>query len=225
MLERLLGQSGCELTMEEVVSEFACALEEGTQASEIIPLLWELEPRFASPAEARRTFANLFGLWDDLAQEAMGDLVQIPGLDPSAPLTPAFTDHAWRRLEQTAEADVQRDRDRFENSQSDVGAFVCEQTSNLGEVATESALELAFETWWLLREARGEIPAATRAVLAAAHAEPDDPDSEPEPALGDLVSVTLWEQAAEDERPLPEEAIPAVERLLRAVRRVLARRA
>ena len=47
-----------------------------------------------------------------------------------------------------------------------------------------------------------------------------DATSDVEPALGNLVTATLWEQNADEERPLPEVDIPTLERLLRITRRV-----
>ncbi len=223
-LAELLGTSGCELTLEEVIDEFACAVEEGTQAAEIIPLLWEAEPKFASAAAARRTFANLFGLWDEVAEGQTGELLPLPALDPTAPLTPAFVERAWQRLEDQDDRALARDRDAFDNVQADVGAFVFEQTQQLGDLAVGVALDLAFELWWLCREARGEVASIPRVTLVAAHAEPDDPESEPEPALARLVTTTLWEQAAESEAALPEDTIPRIERVLRALRHALAPR-
>ena len=222
ILADLLESSGCELTVEEVVEEFVCAVEEGTQAAEIVPLLWELEPRFPDAATARRTFSNLFGLWDDVAKGQTGDLVLLRDLDPDAPLTPAFVERAWSKLDALPDAEVTRLRDTFDNVQADVGAFVFEQAAGLGDLAAATALDLAFEMWWLCLEARGAVQRVTRASLTAAHAEPDDPESEPEPALAGLVTTTLWEQAADDEAPLPEDAIPRLERVLRALRHALA---
>ncbi len=221
-LTELLETSGCELSVDEVVEEFGCAVEEGTQAAEIIPLLWELEPQFADADAARRTFSNLFGLWDEVAKGQTEGLVLLPELDPNAPLTPAFVERAWMRLDELPDPDVARLRDTFDNVQADVGAFVFEQLQSLGDLAVGTALELAFELWWLCLEARGEVRPITRATLTAAHAEPDDPESEPEPALAGLVTTTLWEQAAHDEAPLPEDAIPRLERALRALRHALA---
>lgn len=223
VLGGLLEQSGCELSVDDVREEFECAVEEGTQASEIMPLLWELEPRFASPEQARRTFSNLFGLWDAVAQEAVGDLV-MPEQDPDAPLSPEFVERTWESLCDLGKAEIRRARDRFDNRQSDVAAFVFEQLAGAGEVAQETALDLAFESWWIAERARGEdrLGRLTRTALEAAFDVEDDPSAEPEPALAAMVTTALWEQAADEERPLSEADLPAVERALRAVRWVLA---
>ncbi len=223
VLGQLLADSGCELTVDEVTEEFVCAAEEGTPGSEIVPLLWELEPRFPNAETARRTFSNLFGLWDAVAAEMAGDLVALPVVDPDAPLTPEFVDRAWQKLDATPEREQRATRDRFDNVQGDVTTWLFEELQGYGDEVAEAALELAFELWWLQVEARGAAPRGTRAALVAAR-DPEGLHPEPEPALASLVTTTLFELAADEERPLPESAIPAVEAALRAVRRVLSQR-
>ncbi len=219
-LADLLKRSGCELTVDEVVEEFVCAVEEGTQANEIIPRLWELEPTFATPAEARRTFSNLFGLWDEVASDATAGLVllEVPA-DPSAALSPGFVEGAWLELEAQADGEGRRDRDRYENLQGDLGAWIFEQVSTLSTVSAESALELAFESWWILDRAGRSMATATRTALNAALA--DEISAEAEPALASMATTTLFEAAAEEARPLPEDEIASIERVLRAVRATL----
>lgn len=223
VLQDLLTRSGCELTVDDVREEFHAAVEEGTQANEVLPLLWELEPRFDSPEMARRTFVNLFGLWDEVEAGFSDELVVLPvEQDPDAPLTQRYVDHAWAKLDALSEKDARRARDRYENVHGDAPAWLFEQLAHLSQTAVETALELCFELYWIAEDARGDrVPRANRAALEAAHAETDDLEEEPEPALAALVTATLWEHAADEESPLPEEDIPPVERALRAVRRVL----
>ena len=85
-------------------------------------------------------------------------------------------------------------------------------------------MDLAFETFWLCERARGEkrVPRATREALDKALRDADRLAEETEPALASLVSSTVWEQAADEENPLPEADIPAIEAVLRAARQVLA---
>lgn len=225
VLAPLLEASGCELTVDEVVDEFACALEEGTPAGEIIPLLWELEPRFPDPATAKRTFQNLFGLWDAVDRELTaehGPLVDLGELDPDAPLSSRQVDQASGRLDALAEKDWRKARDRFDNHQSDVATFVFERLAETDPVVIETAIDLAFETWWILEQSRGKerVPRASRAALTAGWDAEDD-GGEPEPGLAGLATAALWEQAADEDRPLPEAAIPLAERALKAVRRAL----
>lgn len=225
VLGPLLEESGCELTVDEVVDEFMCALEEGTPAGELIPLLWEIEPRFAHAAEARRTFSNLFGLWDAVDAEltaAQGPLIELGELDPSAPLTRRVVDRRWAELDTLESKAWRRARDRFDNHQSDVATFAFEQLDGHGDVAIEAAIDLAFETWWILEKTRGAdaVHRAHRGALVASWAQEDD-GSEPEPGLAGMVTASLWERAADETRPLPEIVIPVVERVLKAVRRAL----
>lgn len=217
ILGQLLEESGCELTVDEVQEEFVCALEEGSGAHEIIPLLWELEPRFESPAAARRTFSNLFGLWDLLAEGGYAPEPELPEQAPDAPLTDAFVEQAWRKLEDLPPREWQRARDRYENVHGDVPAWLFEQLAELDPVTVETALDLAFEQVSIAEQAR---PRTSISREALERAQPEVGD-DPEPALATLVSTTLWEQAADEERPLPEEEIPAAEAALSTLRRVL----
>lgn len=225
VLGPLLEASGCELDVDEVVEEFACALEEGTPAGELIPLLWEVEPRFADPAIARRTFQNLFGLWDAVDAELTaehGPLVDLGELDPDAPLSGRQVDRASTRLVELDDRSWRKARDRFDNHQSDVATFVFECLADHDPVAVETAVDLAFETWWILEHSRGAaaVPRAGRDALTAAFAAEDD-GSEPEPGLAGMITAALWEQSADEDRPLPEAAIPLAERTLKAVRLAL----
>ncbi len=226
VLDALLRESGCELTDADVRAEFEAALEEGTAASEIIELLWEAEPRFPSPEQARRTFSNLFGLYDAMANEAAAELVVLEeeSQDPSQPLRSGYVDRAWALLEELPRPELKRAHDRFDNLQADVGAFLFEALSEaeVGEVALEVAEDLAFQTWWLCAHVRGHesVPRPSLRDLKRARAQPDELSEETEPALADFVSASLWEAAADEERPLPEADIPAVDAALRAVRRL-----
>ena len=226
VLAPLLAESGCELTVEDIREEFICAVEEGSTAGDIIPLLWDAEPRFAVPEIARRLFGNLFGLWDDVVRAAgVGDTPGAePGVDAGKPLSLAYVEHAWRVLDGLDDKAVERHRHRFDNVQSEIGTFVFEQLQAVGEVGLEIALDLAFEIWWIADHGRGAeaLPRPVRADLERALEAGDLAGSEREPALADLVTATLLEHAADDLRPLPEEDIPAIERALRAVRTALA---
>lgn len=224
-LARLLQTSGCKLSVDEVQEEFLASLEEGTPAAEIIPLLWEAEPRFKTPELARQTFSNLFGLWDLVAKELAGDEV-VPEQDPAEPLSSTFVDRAWLELDGLSDKEIRRARDRFDNVHHDLAVWTFEQLKGASSLGQELALDLAFETFWLCERARGEkgVPRARREALDAALNDADRLAEETEPALASLVSATLWEQAADEENPLPEADIPAIENILRAARQVLAPR-
>lgn len=219
VLAGLLKASGCRLSVSDVQEEFLAALEEGSPSAEIIPLLWEGEPRFKGADEARRLFGNLFGLWDLVARE-LGEEDEAVEQDPNAPLGPRFVERAWGELDGLSEREHQRERDRFDNLQFDVAAWVFERTKGQSEIAQELAQDLAFEMWFIATRARGDerVVRLKRAALEAAFNDADRIAEEPEPALAALVSAALWEQAADEERPLPEDDIAAVEGVLRALR-------
>jgi hypothetical protein len=226
VLAKLLADSGCELTVDDVAAEFDAALEEGTPANEVIDLLWEIEPRFKSPDVARRTFSNLFGLYEQMAQDMAAELVTLEeeqAQDPAKPLRADFVDRAWAELDDLARPELKRAHDRFDNREADVAAFLFETLSaaDVGEPGLEAAEDLAFQTWWLCARARGvdSVPRPSLKELKAAHHQ--EHADEPEPALADLVHATLWELAADDERPLAEADIPAIDAALQTVRRLL----
>ena len=54
-----------------------------------------------------------------------------------------------------------------------------------------------------------------------ADAQGEAAEGDAEPALAALTTTTLWEQNADEERPLPDEDIPTVERVLRTARRAM----
>ena len=224
-LAELLDMSGCDLTAEEVVEEFHCAVEEGTLAHEVIPLLWEQEPIFQNTDQARRTFSNLFGLFENIAQDSMAELVPLPTLDPDAPITPEHADRTWRVMEGLSDSDWRRSRDRFDNRQAEIGTFVFEQLQHLDQVAIEAGLILAFEAWWILEAIRGEarLRQPSRQLLNHVFGENEGSAAEVEPALAIQASTALWERAADEEIPLGESDIPYIETVLRAVRIALTR--
>jgi hypothetical protein len=224
VLSQLLEVSGCGLTHEEVVDEFECAVEEGTRAHDIIPLLWEeSEPAFPDAASARRTFGNLFALFDLIASDAVADLIQLPEFDPNAPISPEHAEKAWSALDELSDNDVARAVDRFENCQPEISNFVQERLDNHSDLAIECALSHAFEAWWILDHLRSEVDGsrASREALSKAFDETEETAEEAEPALAILVTTGLWEQAAHEEHPLAEDSIPVIERVLQAVRQAL----
>lgn len=66
LLERLLQGAGCVFSVREVEAHFRRAQADGESASQVIPRLFNQEPRFSDPATAQRMFQNLLGFWDSL---------------------------------------------------------------------------------------------------------------------------------------------------------------
>jgi hypothetical protein len=198
VLAALLGKAGCPLGVDEVAARFAAALAAGEQRSAVIPALFEDEPRFASPEDARRLYGNLFGLWGRIA-EGRGPHDDAPAVvdEPSPPDLPErgsvggssppadVVDGVWRQLAAASPRDVQRLRDRFANTQPDLGAWLEELP--LPDAALTAVLELAFETWAMFDQAFGErLGVAEWSALRDLEAEPPPVEAD-HPALADAV--------------------------------------
>ncbi len=67
-LDELLSLAGSRVTAEGAVAGFRKAQADGQKPGDVIPALFDGEPRFSSPAIARALFGNLLGLWDLLAR-------------------------------------------------------------------------------------------------------------------------------------------------------------
>src|SRR5258706_14243658 len=76
ILDELLELAGSAAATEEVLEIFKEASRAGEQPSEIIPTLFEAEPRFPDPDLARRLYQDLFGLWDLAASGARVELAE-----------------------------------------------------------------------------------------------------------------------------------------------------
>jgi hypothetical protein len=167
-LTALLARAGSALTAEEVAARFSAAQQAGEPRPGVIPALFEREPRFASPEEARRLYGNLFGLWERLAsgRGPHDDAPEVvPEPPPAAPLPPrgqlggaelppALVEVAWRWLAAAPPREVSRLRDRFSNVQPDLVAWI--DTVALPESGLLAATDLSFEGWVMLDTAFGD---------------------------------------------------------------------
>lgn len=210
MLSALLSRAGSPYDVDEVAGRFAAALANGEPRSTVIPSLFEEEPRFATPEDARRLYANLFGLWGRIA-EGRGPHDDAPELapEPTAPPSlpdrgtafgsspgPDFVDGVWRMLAALPEREVRRLRDRFGNTQPDVGAWLEEQP--LADAAVAPVHELAFETWAVFDQCFGErLGVASWKELRALEVEPPPLETH-HPSLGAYVSEQLDNLGDED---------------------------
>jgi len=121
-LDPLLVRSGTQADTEDVVEAFARAVREGIPAPVVIQALWEDEPRFESPEEARRLFGNLLALHALVAAGAEVDLAEAaapvkreraprPGPFGGEGPTEDFVEAAWRFFE-----DHPKERQRLDHS-------------------------------------------------------------------------------------------------------------
>ncbi|NVJ19382.1 hypothetical protein HV826_35315, partial [Myxococcus sp. AM010] len=67
-LDGLLDLAGSGLDSAQVLERMRDARAAGTPPSDVIPGLFDEEPRFPSPEIARRLYQNLLGLWDWVAE-------------------------------------------------------------------------------------------------------------------------------------------------------------
>jgi hypothetical protein len=236
VLTGLLARAGSVFTAEDVASRFRHAQTHSAGRDVAIPALFPSEPRFASPEEARRLYANLFGLWqrvrvglgaeDDTPLSGATTTAAAPPPEPERlPLPPrgavsgrqvppALVEAVWRHLDALPPRERQRLRDRFANAQPDVAAFV--EALALQDVGSVAAQDLAFEVWAMLDHALGDrLGPASFADLRAFEAEPPPIETE-QPAVATYVAEVLG-LVAEEEPGFGPEAQAQVERAVATV--------
>jgi hypothetical protein len=227
VLEALLSRAGSPFGVDEVSARFAAAVAAGEGRSTVIPSLFEEEPHFATPEDARRLYANLFGLWGRIAS-GRGPHDDAPEVvaDPTPPPLPErgavqggsppsdVVEGVWRQLELLSERDLRRLRDRFTNLQPELGAWLEELP--LGDAALGAVHQLAFETWAMFDQAFGDrLGLAQWRELRALEREPPPLEAE-HPALAAWVSGELDDLGEEDpnfgaaERAQVERALAAI---------------
>lgn len=228
VLAALLERAGSPFDVDEVAARFTAAVAAGEARSAVIPSLFEEEPHFATPDDARRLYANLFGLWGRIAEgrgphddapeivaeppepPAMPERGTIPGSSPPADVV----DGTWRLLAAASDREVGRLRDRFANTQPDLGAWLDDLT--LSDPAASAVHELAFETWAMFDQCFGErLGVAPWAELRGLEREPPPLEAD-HPALAAYVSEQLDNLGDEDpnfgasERAEVERALGAI---------------
>jgi len=203
VLRALLERAGSPFDVDEVAARFAAAVAAGEARSAVIPSLFEEEPRFATPEEARRLYANLFGLWGRIADgrgphDDAPAVVAEPEPTPTLPdrgtatgcsPTSDFVDGVWRMLAAVPERELRRLRDRLTNTQPDLCAWLEEQP--LADASLAALHELCFETWAMFDQCFGErLGVARWEELRGAEREPPPLETE-HPALAAYVSEQL----------------------------------
>lgn len=122
VLQKLLTASGSVADVEDIYVALRKAAEDGVPPPVVIQALWEDEPRFSKPADARRLFGNLLGLAELAASGKRLDLSKkVERVERRKAVRPepfgkdgpdeAFVEAAWRYLE-----DAPRERLRLEHA-------------------------------------------------------------------------------------------------------------
>lgn len=227
VLGELLRKAGSPHDAAEVAAVFRRAQESGEVRSAVVPGLFPAEPRFGSPEDARRLYANLLGLWDRIAaglgaHDDAPEVVPEPPAPPPLPergaaegadLEPELVDAVWRHLAASPPRDVQRRRDRFANAQPDLLAWL--EATPLPESGGLAAMDLAFETWAMFDQAFGErLGTVDYRDLRELEREPPALE-ETQPALAAYVAEQL-DNLADEDRAFGLEERAQVERVLAA---------
>ena len=226
-LTALLARAGSALTAEEVASRFAAAQAAGEPRAGVIPALFEAEPHFDTPDEARRLYGNLFGLWERLlaGRGPHDDAPEVVAEPPPPPPLPArgetpgnelpaeLVETAWRWLAAAPPRQVARLRDRFSNVQPDLAAWL--DTAPLPESGLLAATDLCFEGWMMLDLAFAErLSAADWHALRELEGEPPALETT-QPAFAGYAAEQLDLLEGEDEA-FTAEARAQVERVVSA---------
>jgi hypothetical protein len=228
VLSALLAKAGSPHDAEEVAQAFARAHRAGEPRSAVIPGLFPEEPRFDSPDAARRLYANLFGLWSRVAaglgpHDDAPEVVAEPPPPPPLPergsipgdVVPAdVVEAAWKNLAAASPREVQRRRDRFDNVQPDLAAWL--EATPLPPSGVLAATDLAFEAWAMFDQAFGER------LGAVLYQDLRDVEKEPPPMAGVQPSVAAYvdeqlDTLADEEPSFGAEERAQVERVLAAL--------
>jgi hypothetical protein len=234
VLDALLAKAGSPHDAASVADAFARAQAKGEPRSAVVPALFPEEPRFESPDAARRLYSNLFGLWarlaaglgpHDDAPEVVGEPPPPPPLPPRGiaagnALSPEVVEAVWRHLAGSPPREVQRRRDRFQNVQPDLVAWL--DASPLPEEGAAAALDLAFEAWAMLDQAFDErLRAVEWKELRAVEEEPP-PLEASQPAFAAYAAEQL-DLVADEERGFGAGERAQVEKVLAAAVAALTR--
>lgn len=221
-LDGLLELSGSPCDTAEVLVRFQAARAEGDASADVIPTLFEDEPRFASPEVARRLYQNLLGLWDLVEEGKPVRLEEAPReprpkkVKPLPPVPfapeepgPEFVEAAWRYLEDDEKART-RLHHAFENKQD--GLLGALDGAGLTDEGYAAAHHLLFELYAMLElgwpagvasvdpaEVEGDSGAVALPVPAALQAYADE---------------ALYEAEQDEEQPLTPEELTRVRPLV-----------
>jgi hypothetical protein len=215
-LEKLLSDAGCVADAQDVAAAFQDAQKNGVPASVVIDALFDDEPKFTDPADARALFGNLFGLWDLLAAGEKVDLEKPPARErtpkppPPEPPEPfgdapddAWVERGWKLLDQSKK-DRQRLSDAFENRQDALLSWL--DQSGLDDHAFSVAREALFEAFALLQ----------LGGLNVAAARPGREPVEVPAALTSRAEEHLFEAEHDEAHPLSEAALEAARQSVQA---------
>lgn len=201
VLQTLLGKSGTLADVEDVAGAFLQAVKSGAPAQLVINALWEDEPHFDSPDEARRLFSNLLGLYDLVEGGGEVDLAlprtfnkrpKAPRPEPFAPAGPddAFVEAAWRYFDDHPK-EHEKLVHRFDHQEDALVGWL--EQHGLDDDAFVLARQLVCDVFTMLELGGHRCPSV---VEPRGEALP--------PALASWVDEGVFEAEQHEERPLAE---------------------
>lgn len=223
-LAKLLAKAGSQVAPDEVAEGFALAQRDGLEPRDVIPELFEGEPRFDRPQDAAALYSNLLGLWDLVASGVKVDLAAPPPrekvpkprvIDPPPPFETApdqaWVEAAWRSLESQPEGELTRLGHSFENKQDALAQWLEQEASaaGLSDTAFGIARDAVFELFALLQRGRqGGWPGVKARQLEGA------PDHPVPPALSAFADEQLFELETDEALALDANEAATVRRLV-----------
>lgn len=231
-LNRMLGRAGAQVDVKGLVARFSAAIAEEKLPPEVIPGLFETEPRFGGPEDAMRLYGNLFGVWDllvagtDPAEVLRGSVaLHENGLDvdeeekaakstgPTVELPPRgsirgrevpyeVVEGTWQEIADLPPRERTRKQDRYSNTQSELGEWA-RTVEGLDGAAQEALEYLCFELAEMFDNAFGDRFGAVRYKQLEV-ADVADADKL-QPYAADYIAETLDEAEDEEDEPLSGE--------------------
>jgi hypothetical protein len=214
-LQTLLEKAGVLADVEDIAEAFRVAQKDEVPVATVINALFEDEPKFSSPKEARALFGNLFGLWELLETGAPVDLKAPaervkPPPPPPAPTffakegpDDAWVERAWRWLELAPPKQLQKLHHAFDHRTDALVTWLDEQ--GLSELGFALAQQLLFELFAMLELGSPKgVGMCDVPVIQDAPVTKDEGVSVP-PALAAYAEEAVFEAEQDDDEPLPQD--------------------
>ena len=208
-LQELLEKAGVLADVEDVAEAFRAAQKDDAPAATVINALFEDEPRFSSPKDARALFGNLFGLWEVLQSGSNIDL-KAPTERAKRPPPPArptyfpkegpddgWVEGTWRYLEAAHPKDLEKLHHAYDHRTDWLVTWLDEQ--GLSGLGFAFAQHLLFELFAML-----ELGSPKGVSVVDVPVNKDEAGLVP-PALAAYAEEAVFEAEHDEEEPLPQE--------------------
>lgn len=223
-LAKLLEKAGSFVAPDEVAEGFARAQKDGLQPRDVLPALFDGEPRFAKPSDARALYSNLLGLWDLVESGAKLDLAAPPPrekapkprpLDAPPPFETApdvaWVEAAFRSLESQPEGELTRLWHSFDNKQDALAQWLELEAARLplSDAGFGAVRDACFELFAMLQRSR---PRGWPKVTADAFE--GEPKGAVPPALAAFADESCFDLETDEALALPAKESAEVRRLV-----------